>query len=573
MKLVSLLTAVLCSLVVSAQEGPASALSLTLTDYLANTASGAGCTTTAGNLGASGSGVPTCSGLDNNDVWYQFTATTQAARFTVTTASFDAVVEVLESGTLNSVACANANGANSGEILRVSTLTIGANYLLRIHSSNGGGGSFTVCGQFYPFAEVRPTYTPNPPTDTGLPGYKVVDQTRRTQWGAAQNALIQGTRWYLTDIDSGEEFFRQENGNNGILILNSLGGVCYGRQYMVVVEVQTDGFWCGTSFERLIDMEDLPVAEIAPSVIGQTYTAAGQINALFLGSGGIFEWRFTTDNGQTQFTSQTNLGISSLLLSTIPCLRYNRIYTIEVRSLYCGVWGPWSEPGFIFTSLVPYVNLQPQFCNTVQTQGSYLFCDFTPNVSQYAWQFAPVDPNDPSMTPIGPAVVVTSPISILYLLPIGLTPGTTYRVAVKAIFGLADGCGTPQEGDYGNFCNITMAGGSLVSPSSPNLDTETAWIPSTQSLDGSMSKMTAYPNPYAYGMLNLTLPEVLDYSSPINIEYYTSIGTFIGMEVQALQHGQHAIRTDFLEAFNGGHYIIRISQKGRVFTTRVVKIP
>ena len=49
------------SLLATAQENSSSALNLTLTDYLANTTSGTGCTAIPGSLGASGSGVPTCS--------------------------------------------------------------------------------------------------------------------------------------------------------------------------------------------------------------------------------------------------------------------------------------------------------------------------------------------------------------------------------------------------------------------------------------------------------------------------------------------------------------------------------
>jgi hypothetical protein len=575
MKLVSFLTAVFCAVLVNAQENPATALSLTLSDYLANTASGAGCTTTAGNLGASGSGVPTCSGIDNNDVWYQFTATTQAARFNVTTAAFDAVVQVLETGTLNSVACANANGANSGEVLRVNTLTIGASYLLRIHSSNGGGGSFTVCGQFYPFAEVRPTFTPNPATDLGLPGYKVSDQTRRTQWGATQNALVTATRWYFEDVDNGDLFTRQENGSSSILILNSVGGLCYGRQYNVSVEVQTDGYWCGISYVHLIDMEDVPVAVISPTVIGQTYTAAGQINAVFLGSGGIFEWRLTTDNGQTQFTSQANIGSSNLQLSSVPCLRYNRIYTVEVRSIYCDLTGPWSEPGFIFTSTVPYVQIQPQDCNTVQNQGNYINCDFTPNVAQYAWQFAPVEPNDPTLTPIGPAIVVTSPTSILYLLPIGLTPGTTYRVAAKAIFGLNDGCGTPQEGDYGNFCTITMASNGFTAPLEFIDEAPEEWplaTRSTEEFGTDTEAVIAFPNPYRNGMLQIKLPSGFDVDAPVQIDYFSALGQYVGMEQLSMNAGQKMVGTHFLEQLGAGHYIIGLRQGDLLFHTRVVKL-
>lgn len=567
MKQLSLLVALLGWLSVSAQENPATALNLTLTDYLANTTSGTGCSPVAGNLGTSGSGNPTCAGVDNNDVWYQFTATTQAAKFTITTAAFDAVAEVLETGSLNSVGCANANGANSGEILRVNTLTVGASYYLRIHSTNGTGGSFTVCGQFYPLCEVRPTHSPTPPTDTGLPGYKLIQNTARTQYGTS-NPLIQAARWYFTDIDSGDEFFLQVNGSNSLLQLNAVGGLCFDKTYDVRVEVQTDNYWCGTSVVRQIFTEEFAIAEISPLVIGQTFTAFDQINSQFVGTGNLFEWRFTTDNGTTQFTQLNIPNTTILLLENVPCLRYNRIYTIEVRVQYCGVWGPWSEPGFIFTDNVPQIDVRDEFCNTVQTTTSYISCDFTPNVDSFAWQFAPIDPTDPTMTPIGPAIVAFTPTTTIYLLEVGLTPGTTYRVGTKAIFGLNDGCGTPQEGDYGFFCPMTIQG-SFGPTGTGNSNDGAEWIGTSPSIPPADNRLTVYPNPLAEGPLNLVLPEVVT-EGTVQLDVYDLSGRMVSNEVRGVGFGAQLIQLPLPYDLRPGQYLVRATYATGTATARFI---
>lgn len=567
MKQLSLLVAALGWFAVSAQDNPASALNLTLTDYLTTTTSGVGCTPVAGSLGATGSGVPTCAGIDNNDVWYLFTATTQAARFTITTAAFDAVAEVLEVGSLNSVGCVNASGANTGEVLRVNTLTIGDDYYLRIHSANGTGGSFTVCGQYYPIAEVRPTHSPTPPTDLGLPGYQIINNTARVQYGTS-NPLIQGSRWYFTNVDTSEEHFIEIAGTNSLLQLNAVGGLCFNSTYDVRVEVRVDNYWCGTSVVRQIFTEEFPVAQIAPSVIGQTFTGFDQINSLFIGTGNIFEWRFTTDNGTTQFTVENVPNTTILLLAIVECLRYNRIYTIEVRAQYCGEWGPWSEPGFIFTDNVPQIDVRDEFCNTVQTTTSYINCDFTPNVDSFAWQFAPIDPTDPTMTPIGPAIVTYTPTTSLYLFGVGLTPGTTYRVGAKAIFGLNDGCGTPQEGDYGFFCPITIQG-SFGPSGSGSIYAGAEWIGTGPSMPSIENRLTVYPNPLDQGPLNLVLPEVVS-DGLIQLEVYDLSGRMVYNEVRGVNFGAQLIQLPLPNDLRQGQYLVRATYGTGTATGRFI---
>lgn len=557
------------SFTVYTQENPGTAVALNLTNYLTDTGSGTGCSPVAGSLGTTGSGQPACAGVDNNDVWYIFTATTQAAKFTITTGNFDAVAQVLEVGTFNSVACENSNGANSGEVLRVNTLVAGNQYYLRIHSANGGAGTFTVCGQAYPDASVRVTHSPYPPIDEGVTGYRLTNNTARILYGT-NNALIQASRWYFTDVDNSDVFFVQITGSNTLLQLNNVGGLCFNRTYSVLVEVQTDGYWCGTSIARDIIMEPLPVTAVSPTVFGNTYTAAGSINCNFVGTGNQFEWRFTTDNGTTQFTVLNAPNTTILQLSIVPCLRYNRIYTVEVRAQYCGVWGPWSESAFFFTANVPYVNVRPQYCNTIQTVNSYITCDFTPNVSQYAWQFAPIDPADPTMTPIGPAIVRLTPTTSMHLLLVGLTPGATYRVGAKAIFGVNDGCGQPQEGDYGNFCAITIAGGSgLTAPGYEDDGDGGLFLSHGDEQPGDLYKISTFPNPVSNGIMNVLLPPT-EFDSQILINVFDLRGKLVFSEQRYSGAGTQLTQLSLPGNLHAGQYILSVQTPDEMYTTRFI---
>lgn len=89
----------------------------------------------------------------DDDVWYQFTATSTSHTITLQTitSTFDGVIELM-SGTcpssLNSIGCANSFGVGSTETLTKTGLTIGNTYFIRVFS-NGNGiantGDFNIC--------------------------------------------------------------------------------------------------------------------------------------------------------------------------------------------------------------------------------------------------------------------------------------------------------------------------------------------------------------------------------------------------------------------------------------------
>ncbi|MFM1932370.1 MAG: hypothetical protein RL226_1673 [Bacteroidota bacterium] len=544
---------VLVSCTVFGQENSSTAVPYTLTNYLDNTYTGTGCTTVSGSLGSSGSGVAVCSGVDNNDVWYSFTATTQAVKITGTTSNFDMVIELLDN-TLASLACTNTVAGNGGEVLRSNGLIAGNTYYIRIHSANGVGGTYTMCGQFYPSAEVRngwyPVYTP----DDGLPGYKINQTISRTNF-APYTSLIQGTNWIFTDIDTGLQYDLYVAGTNGIANLNAVGGLCFNETYDVTVEVLVDGFWCGYSTVRQIYTESVPTTAVEPAYAGQAYDLDGDIKAKFVGTGQTYEWMFITNNGQDTiyYLGAPNSGFA--YLSQMDCIRHNRVYVIRVRAEYCGVWGPWSESAFVTTNPLPHIGVQPQYCNTNQYVGATLLSDFLPVADQYAWQFAPIEEGDPAMTPIGPAIVAYSVgTTALHLLNLGLEYGVTYRVGTKAFLGSFDDCDDPQEGDYGYFCPITILFPNFA-PGGPSVNMEVNPVLK----EGAY----LYPNPVSDGNISLYI-RALGLSGNARVRVFDLTGrqvydqpimkieeaSLLQLQLPALPTGQYVVS---LEAESGAH--------------------
>ncbi|MBL7701389.1 MAG: PKD domain-containing protein, partial [Ferruginibacter sp.] len=116
---------------------------------------GTTCTPTAGTtVNATQSlAAITCAsftGTADDDVWYQFTATSTSHIVTVVgAAGFDAVVDV-RSGACNgtNIGCADATVSGGTEVVTLTGLTIGNTYLVRVYSFGSlatNRGTFTIC--------------------------------------------------------------------------------------------------------------------------------------------------------------------------------------------------------------------------------------------------------------------------------------------------------------------------------------------------------------------------------------------------------------------------------------------
>jgi GEVED domain len=106
--------------------------------------------TNATSIGATES-QPGCSGTADDDVWFQFTATSSTHIITVTPNSmYDAVFEVFDgtcTGGLSSLLCNDNTTGTAVEGNAISGLTIGNTYYVRVYSNpaNAGFGTFNIC--------------------------------------------------------------------------------------------------------------------------------------------------------------------------------------------------------------------------------------------------------------------------------------------------------------------------------------------------------------------------------------------------------------------------------------------
>jgi hypothetical protein len=324
----------------------------------------------------------------------------------------------------------NAGGSGATETLKTTwannPVNPGTEYYFRVGSNANSASCFTVKVEYYPTSNLLTS--PNPAPDLGLVGYRTNNfAIRNNPSVVAQNNLVTSTRYRF--VDQANPTAAPCLGNTGAsstsqMYLYNFPCICYGKVYDVYIEIQMDGIWCGEGPVRTLAMEAYPNNTISNAPCATLTLLGGVLNSTYLGSTAITEWEFSLA-GNVVATTQSLPGITTLNLNiaALSCLRYNRIYSVRIRMNYCNVWGLWSAPYCLITAPIPYL----------------------------------------TVTGPPPAIVSTTAVEVLMLNQFALTPGNSYRIGVKPKLTT---CNSPQEGDYGPFCVVTI--GSVFAPNNPS---------------------------------------------------------------------------------------------------------
>lgn len=413
--------------------------------------------------------------------WFKFTVPagtlSAAVKITVVPTGFDASIDFYAGTAAAPIykECVNAGASGVTETLKTTwannPVNPGTEYYFRVGSTGTAASCFTVKVEYYPTANLLSS--PNPAPDTGLVGYRTNNQVKRNNpTFLAQNNLVTSTRWRF--VDQADPTGTPCIGTTGAssadqMYLYSFPCICYGKTYDVYVEIQMDGIWCGEGPVRTLAMEAYPNNTISNAPCATVTLLGGVLNSTYLGSTAITEWEFSL-GGNVVATTQSAAGVTTLNMNipALSCLRYNRIYSVRIRMNYCNVWGQWSAPYCLITAPIPYLTVTgppPTYtsvCGTTISPYSIVYSQFTQGASQYIWQIAQVNPAAPQ-TPIAPAIVATTTTEVLMLNQFGLVTGNSYRIAVKPKL---TSCNSPQEGDYGPLCVVTI--GAAVAPTDPS---------------------------------------------------------------------------------------------------------
>jgi hypothetical protein len=430
----------------------------------------------------------TCVGT-NSVHWFKFNIPvpassangTRSVKITATSGAFSPVIDFYDA-TVTFKQCV------TGTIMRTAPTTNavipGQDYYFRISSTAlATGATFALAIEYYPVAEVRNGFYPSVDAD----GYHKCEQIRRNNlaFGTATNSRF---RLVPTSSPNFGGCSAVVLGNNTIANTSQFSCTCFGIEYLCYVEVEMDGHWCGESTPRAIVFQDYPATTITSTNYSTIQLAGGQIQADFA-CGGNYQWRFTGQNG-ISYTYNSNTS-SFALLDNLECLRYNRLYQVEVRlnatcdptiwSPWSGISGPNSAPMVFFTPPIPTITIPSNYCNTVLNPNTYVDVAYVPNNTFYHFQTTRVTPTAP-YTPIAPPILVLTNQSSGYNLQ-GNVAGATYRMCFKPSINT---CNSPQEGSWGPYCYYSIAPGTA--PSGFQLETPQDDLAVLQVVDESISE-------------------------------------------------------------------------------------
>lgn len=418
---------------------------------------------------ATGQTSTTCTSNLTDVYWFKFTLPTTitscAVKITVVPAAFDATVDFYDPS-LVFKQCVNAAGSAGTEYLRTNpntpdfnVVTTGSTYYFRVASTTDvTGNCFQIGLEYYPAAQLNASYSPNPPADSGLPGFKANETLVRTLINPYES-LVQATRWRFVDTatPTAAGCVYEFTGTYPIMTIRDASCVCYGHSYRVYIQYKMDGIYTGECLYKVINMESEPTATISTPTCS-IISPAGSIAASYIAANQVLQWEFSL-NGVVYATITGAVGSNLCYLSQVNCLLYGRIYQVRVRVQYCSTYGSWSAPWCLITPPFPYTQINN--CGQTLSPFSTITCTSIPGANQYVWQIAQVNPAQPTV-PIAPASVrITS--NIYLTLSSSVASGRTYRAAVK---GGIQGCPVVQQGEYGTFCNISTTGSALVADDS-----------------------------------------------------------------------------------------------------------
>jgi hypothetical protein len=434
--------------------------------------SATGCGATTYNLGASTSVQAPQNGTMSNDVWWSFVAPAELVKIKVCSPTFDAAIELWSSSTVNvsSVNLTSNTGATGKEYFCTGGLTTGSTYYVRVGRVSGtGAGTFGLSVE-HNKVEVNSSYTPSPP---GYSCYSPGLNIKRTNTCATP---LGSTRWKFVD-QFGNETICLGAGDQPIA---SCGDFCLdGSTYTVYVEVRANDVECGNIFWGYSVGKPMTMCssscftitapannEIIPNFANYNFTVGGS-------AGYEYNWKFTTDNGNTEFCSGW-ITIANLNPFTNPaignCLTYNKIYQVQVKARYCDSEPEpdWCPPKTFVTGPFPYITVSSGNCCLWRNKnGGTINANAVLGVDQYRWRFTPIDPCSATpLQPIGPACATAWNASSA-VNPNGVscvTAGTTYLVQVQGR-QLASTCGScigsnvnipGLQSDWGPACIIAF---------------------------------------------------------------------------------------------------------------------
>jgi hypothetical protein len=326
------------------------------------------CLNYTGNLAAA---TPDVVG-EGADLWYRFTATSNAARITVSGGSAtNTLIEVETAGGATVGSIEDASSSNGNEIFLTDGLTIGQQYYVAVRNSGGVAGTFTVCIQ-----NLASSSCDNGPNFSGLCGQFKADWTGTSSYSAVFTSVSNPANSYSYTSTTGSymplaSFVPSVSNVTG-------GGLQYGESYTTVVSsVYTLADAAGNigTYTATPTASTCTISIAAqPSInLATAYASSGvginprNLNSyvatnLFVCGVTSYNWMFvpvdpiTNAPLTTELTAYYNSGSSSrymqLSSANIPGIAAGKRYRVHVQPVFASGAGSYDMVSVIYVQMI-----------------------------------------------------------------------------------------------------------------------------------------------------------------------------------------------------------------------------
>jgi hypothetical protein len=326
------------------------------------------CSNIAGNLAAA---TPDVVG-EGADLWYRFTAASNAARILVTGGSAtNTLIEVETAAGVTVGSIEDASSSNGNEIFLTDGLTVGQQYYVAVRNAGGVAGTYNVCIQ-----ALYPSSCDNGPNFSNLCSQFKADWTGTSVYSATFTSVSDPANTYSYTTTSGSYMplsaFVPSMSNTVV------GGLQYGQSYSVVVSsifTLADAAGNIGTYTATPSASNCTVNILAqPNInLGTTYASSGvglnprNLNSYVATNAFVcgvvsYNWMFvpvdplTNAPLTTELTAYYNSGSSSrymqLSATNIPGLAAGKRYRVHVQPVFASGVGSFDMVSVVYVQMI-----------------------------------------------------------------------------------------------------------------------------------------------------------------------------------------------------------------------------
>ncbi|NNC84052.1 MAG: T9SS type A sorting domain-containing protein [Flavobacteriales bacterium] len=511
------------------------------------------------NADATDSGVTSCGGAEDDDIWFSFVAQSANDAVIARGVGTNSVVEIFDACGGTPLACEDNTFDGGIERSVAGGLIPGNTYYFRVYHyfPGAGGGTIEVQHKTFEDGGLNPAYCGGT-YDLSQSIYAERDDLG--QLYSNPHVPVKGYCFRFEEQGGGLTVNYSNPGETPYLTLASVPGLEYGKTYDVSVShrvrMRANGsiheFWSGFGAScPIIIQNDVPSTQLQPEFCptATDLYLEDQIQAVPVA--GADEYRFTFDGPGGPFVETSDnyaLALHTVDGSGSAGLQYNSsVYNVTVEVQVNGSWSDSGPSCMISMASQPEdTEIQMSYCDGTYDypDPNHIMAEYVYGATGYEWEWTPA-----SLLGSGVQTTLTNGAALAFHnTDLDLSEGGSWNVRVRAWVG-------NQPGSFSTICVINI---NPTGPSAPPSDDV-----SELKLIGTESvTMDLFPNPSDGQQVMLELSGLPDAQQGIRIDILDQTGRTVHHQTIASKGAELRSLIGFEQTLPAGIYYVRCQIDG-----------